>query len=96
MAEILNDDLKELLYYFQGASYWPPKLSDLFLFCLIHIQLFLSLNIIWKNCISAIWLCTRKSRLPKQKVLKAYQDGKKFLKPILSFLFLITCLPAMC
>lgn len=42
MAEILNDDLKELLYYFQGASYWPHKLSDLFLFCLIHIQLFLS------------------------------------------------------
>lgn len=58
--------------------------------------LFISLDIAWKSCISAIWFCTRKSWCLKQKVLKVCQDGKKFLKPILSSLLLITCLPAMC
>lgn len=32
----------------------------------------------------------------EQKVQDMCQDGKKFQVPILSFLFLITCLPAMC
>lgn len=64
--------------------------------CWIHVESLLSLNIIWKYCIFAIWFCTRKNWLLKQKVLKVYQDGKKFQKPILSSLFLITCLPAMC
>lgn len=72
------------------------QISIFFFVCWVHVELLISLNVIWKYCISAIWFCTRKNWLLKQKVLKVYQDGKKFQKPILSSLFLITCLPAMC
>lgn len=65
-------------------------LRDCFVFSVESVlSCFASLDVMWKNCISAICFCTRKIWLLKQKVLKVYQDGKKFLKPIFSSLFLI-------
>lgn len=52
------------------------------------LSFFVSLDIMWKNSIAAICFCTRRIWLLKQKVLKVYQHGKKFLKPIFSSLFL--------
>lgn len=83
----------QVLPHFQGAT----DLTDSVFFSSLvdPCWVFWSLDIIWKNFITAICFCTRRIWLLKQKVLKVYQDGKKFLKPIFSSLFLITCLPAM-
>lgn len=86
--------IKMLPHYFQGAT---DVTDSVFLSSLVDLcwVFFVSLDIMWKNSIAAICFCTRRIWLLKQKVLKVYQDGKKFLKPIFSSLFLITCLPAM-
>lgn len=82
-------------YLFSRSLLIIWQIQCFFLLCWIHVELLIS-QYYMEVLYLTIWFCTRKNCLLKQKVLKVYQDGKKYQKPILSSVFLITCLPAMC